>query len=908
MEARVAVPPLIKLSGEIKAATGSPRTGVLGVTFAIYAEQEGGSPLWLETQNVQLDAEGRYAVLLGAETSEGLPLEIFSTGEARWLEATVLDETSSLPAAGRPRILLVSVPYALKAADAETLGGKPPSAFVLAQTSATGDGTEAGGSEPTAEGTIEPQQVVSGTAGFLAKFLNSTDLGDSVVFEDGSGNLGIGTTTPGVKVDIRDSVNGPVGLFVFNTAPGGNTAAFGEVRVRATGVSGGLAAWPADFVQAARRDRVGLASFSDAAGINIEAPGAGQDIRFFTGGLNERVRIDTAGNVGIGGAPSVKLDVRGSLNGSVGMRVFNTALAGNTAAVAEMRVGAVGVTGGLSAWPADFVQAARRDRVGLSSFSDAAGINVEAPGAGQDIRFFTGGLNERVRIDSSGNVGIGTASPTQKLDVTGTVKATAFVGNGSGLTNLDATMLTGFISSSGFVVQQTAGTPNLIGGFSGNTAAGGVVGASIGGGGQSGFINQVNGNFGTVGGGQNNTVSGGGGTVGGGGGNTAGGASATFATVAGGLSNTASGDLSTVAGGGANTASAQHATVGGGQNNLAGGLIATVGGGTDNTASGDFSTVGAGQNNMASGTGATVGGGRNNTASFFDTTVAGGFSNTASGSTAAVGGGTGNTASGISATVGGGNANTAGANFATVAGGSGNASSGAASTVPGGQLNTAQGAFSFAAGRRAKANHQGAFVWGDSTDADVASTGANQFVIRAAGGIRIVDGFLSLNENNIFLNGDGPEGDSAILFYDGTGPLAAFGESISWDESDDRFEISNDLAVTGDVKLGSNAELFACGSGENLRIVRGTVAPNGTIFHGSGFTVAKPAAGRYTVTWNVSFRQPTTVIVNRTNAPETGECGATLATETSIDISCQCSGAPEVCTDNFFSFIAIGPR
>ena len=45
--------------------------------------------------------------------------------------------------------------------------------------------------------------------------------------------------------------------------------------------------------------------------------------------------------------------------------------------------------------------------------------------------------------------------------------------------------------------------------------------------------------------------------------------------------------------------------------------------------------------------------------------------------------------------------------------------------------------YAFAAGRRAKANHQGAFVWGDSTFADIASTANNQFLIRAAGGVGI---------------------------------------------------------------------------------------------------------------------------------------------------------------------------
>jgi hypothetical protein len=58
-------------------------------------------------------------------------------------------------------------------------------------------------------------------------------------------------------------------------------------------------------------------------------------------------------------------------------------------------------------------------------------------------------------------------------------------------------------------------------------------------------------------------------------------------------------------------------------------------------------------------------------------------------------------------------------------------------TVPGGLHNVAQGEYSFAAGRRAKANHDGAFVWADSTDGDFESTADNQFAVRANGGALI---------------------------------------------------------------------------------------------------------------------------------------------------------------------------
>jgi hypothetical protein len=58
-------------------------------------------------------------------------------------------------------------------------------------------------------------------------------------------------------------------------------------------------------------------------------------------------------------------------------------------------------------------------------------------------------------------------------------------------------------------------------------------------------------------------------------------------------------------------------------------------------------------------------------------------------------------------------------------------------TVPGGVNNTASGDYSFAAGQRAKANHNGTFVWADSTATDFASQKADAFLIRASGGVGI---------------------------------------------------------------------------------------------------------------------------------------------------------------------------
>ncbi len=125
-----------------------------------------------------------------------------------------------------------------------------------------------------------------------------------------------------------------------------------------------------------------------------------------------------------------------------------------------------------------------------------------------------------------------------------------------------------------------------------------------------------------------------------------------------------------------------------------------------NQVTGDFGTIGGGLHNRA-GIESTVGGGNINTASGPRATVAGGGLNIASGLNAAIGGGEGNEASGLDA------------------------------TVPGGSGNRAIGDYSLAAGRRARAIDHGTFVWADSTFAEFASTGGDQFLVRAGGGVGI---------------------------------------------------------------------------------------------------------------------------------------------------------------------------
>jgi hypothetical protein len=73
------VPPLVNFSGVLADVNGKPLTGVVGVTFSLYQEQQGGSPLWLETQNVQAGKTGNYTVALGSTSTQGLPANVFAS-------------------------------------------------------------------------------------------------------------------------------------------------------------------------------------------------------------------------------------------------------------------------------------------------------------------------------------------------------------------------------------------------------------------------------------------------------------------------------------------------------------------------------------------------------------------------------------------------------------------------------------------------------------------------------------------------------------------------------------------------------------------------------------------------------------------------------------------------------------
>lgn len=214
----------------------------------------------------------------------------------------------------------------------------------------------------------------------------------------------------------------------------------------------------------------------------------------------------------------------------------------------------------------------------------------------------------------------------------------------------------------------------------------------------------------------------------------------TQTTAFGGEASAATGANATVSGGAFNTASGDFSTVGGGAGNLAEGEASTIAGGFTNSATNLDSAVGGGSENFASGVGAVIAGGQANIASGDTSSVLGGLTNESADINATIGGGSLNFSAGDSSSILGGFFNDATALDASVGGGSENIASGLASTIPGGSQNIAAGDLSFATGFGAtvQAAHDGATIFADSRQFFFFTERANEFAVRATGGVRLV--------------------------------------------------------------------------------------------------------------------------------------------------------------------------
>lgn len=322
------LPRLVRFGGAVKDINGNPLTGVVGVTFALYSEQTGGAALWLETQNVTADSNGHYVALLGSTKPEGLPTDLFTSEQARWVGVQVSGQ------AEQPRALLVSAPYALKAVDAESLGGRPASAYLL-NPQTTGTGPASAQSDAAAGTALNLDKSVlsatitgSGTKNYIPLWTGSSKLGDSILYQSTAGSLGIGTTSPAATLDIEKATG------VRAVASGNGTAVYGDATV-ASGTGKG--------VEGDSSSTSGTGVAGNASATTGFTQGVwGQSASTSGVGVYAKASASTGSTIGVEGISDSNAGIAGVFNNTAGGKI----LSGQANGTEVFSVGAAGAVTG----------------------------------------------------------------------------------------------------------------------------------------------------------------------------------------------------------------------------------------------------------------------------------------------------------------------------------------------------------------------------------------------------------------------------------------------------------------------------------------------------------------------------------------------------------------------------------
>ena len=195
-----------------------------------------------------------------------------------------------------------------------------------------------------------------------------------------NGNVGIGVDTPSYKLDVNGTTRSSSGFNFGNTVSYLYESADNAVALRVGGDGP-------------------YAEFLDAGSSILEMGNASGSLALTASGA-EKVRISSAGNVGIGtNNPASMLHISG---GDPQIRLEDVDTGANSRISASSGVGGI------------FLMADQDNAVSGS----VIGFNVDG--------------SEKVRISDSGNVGIGITNPTSRLDVSGNASITGSISKGSG--------------------------------------------------------------------------------------------------------------------------------------------------------------------------------------------------------------------------------------------------------------------------------------------------------------------------------------------------------------------------------------------------------------------------------------------------------------------------------------------
>ena len=338
-----------------------------------------------------------------------------------------------------------------------------------------------------------------GTIGKLTVNRESTNSSGYMAFQTGttekmritnSGNVGIGTSSPDCKVHMLENTNNSGstgltngGLRIENTNTTANSWSQiylkavtydAHIRYLNNGLLKFMVDGNTDAMSINNSGNVGIGTSSpsqllhleasnvtmrledtDASGYSLISTTGTSDLQFkaddgnndasskitFDVDGSERMRIDSSGNLLLNTTSQVS-SAKLSLNGSIGLD--------RTSTYNQQWLQFISHTGTINYGTLNFTPLNGQTTAGfrINDSSNNARLVIRGIGDSNESVFNYNGADIDFRVRSSNNlnmlfvdggndrVGIGTSSPTQSLDVSGTVKATAFQGDGSALTNL----------------------------------------------------------------------------------------------------------------------------------------------------------------------------------------------------------------------------------------------------------------------------------------------------------------------------------------------------------------------------------------------------------------------------------------------------------------------------------------